>query len=234
MVKKNGKVLGVLGGMGPAAAAEFLRLLAVYAPAETDQEHPTVIMLGDTDLPDRSAAMLGKGADPGPQMRGDFEKLITWGADVLCAPCNSAHYFIEQFAAELTTPLINIMDVTLAEAAELSPKGAWLLGTQGTLRSGLYQKKAAERGFALYDPLPLAGEWAEQSLRYIKSGNFTLAGERLRQAAELLWRENDVPLVLACTELPLAYGSAQLPDQRAVSSLAALARACLRELYTCE
>ena len=29
----NGNKLGVLGGMGPAAAAEFLRLLAVKAPA---------------------------------------------------------------------------------------------------------------------------------------------------------------------------------------------------------
>ena len=31
--KKNGKKLGVLGGMGPAAAAEFLRQLAAKCPA---------------------------------------------------------------------------------------------------------------------------------------------------------------------------------------------------------
>ncbi|HCL78463.1 MAG TPA: aspartate racemase, partial [Synergistaceae bacterium] len=30
--KRPAKILGVLGGMGPAAAAEFLRLLALRAP----------------------------------------------------------------------------------------------------------------------------------------------------------------------------------------------------------
>ena len=44
--KKNGKKLGVLGGMGPAAAAEFLRQLAAKCPAATDQEHPVVYNSG--------------------------------------------------------------------------------------------------------------------------------------------------------------------------------------------
>lgn len=41
------KTLGVLGGMGPAAAAEFLRLLALHTPAKTDQEHIITYMVGD-------------------------------------------------------------------------------------------------------------------------------------------------------------------------------------------
>ena len=58
--KKNGKKLGVLGGMGPAAAAEFLRQLAAKCPAATDQEHPVVYMIGDCEIPDRSTAIFGK------------------------------------------------------------------------------------------------------------------------------------------------------------------------------
>lgn len=59
--KKNGKKLGVLGGMGPAAAAEFLRQLAARCPAASDQEHPVVYMIGDCELPDRSTAIFGEG-----------------------------------------------------------------------------------------------------------------------------------------------------------------------------
>lgn len=44
------KTLGVLGGMGPAAAAEFLRLLALHTPAKTDQEHIITYMVGDPRL----------------------------------------------------------------------------------------------------------------------------------------------------------------------------------------
>ena len=64
--KKNGKKLGVLGGMGPAAAAEFLRQLAAKCPAATDQEHPVVYMIGDCEIPDRSTAIFGKGESPAP------------------------------------------------------------------------------------------------------------------------------------------------------------------------
>jgi hypothetical protein len=49
--------LGVLGGMGPAASAEFLRLLAVKAPASKDQEHPIVYMISDPQIPDRSSSL---------------------------------------------------------------------------------------------------------------------------------------------------------------------------------
>ena len=38
------KTLGVLGGMGPAATADFLRVLAERTPAGTDQEHPRMIV----------------------------------------------------------------------------------------------------------------------------------------------------------------------------------------------
>ena len=44
---KNGKKLGVLGGLGPAASAEFLRQLAAKCPASVDQEHPVVYMIAD-------------------------------------------------------------------------------------------------------------------------------------------------------------------------------------------
>ena len=63
-MKSNGLVLGVLGGMGPAASAEFMRLLAEKAPAERDQEHPRVILYSDSMIPNRTAFLEGKGEDP--------------------------------------------------------------------------------------------------------------------------------------------------------------------------
>ena len=59
------KILGVLGGMGPAAAAEFLRLLAERAPVSRDQEHAVTYLLSDPQVPDRSSAILGTGRTHG-------------------------------------------------------------------------------------------------------------------------------------------------------------------------
>ena len=79
--KKNGKKLGVLGGMGPAAAAEFLRQLAAKCPAATDQEHPVVYMIGDCEIPDRSTAIFGKGESPAPVLEARLRQLCDMGAE---------------------------------------------------------------------------------------------------------------------------------------------------------
>lgn len=77
--KKNGKKLGVLGGMGPAAAAEFLRQLAAKCPAATDQEHPVVYMIGDCEIPDRSTAIFGKGESPAPVLEARAAPAVRYG-----------------------------------------------------------------------------------------------------------------------------------------------------------
>lgn len=225
------RTLGVLGGMGPAATSEFLRLLAAYAPAVCDQEHPAILMWSDPTIPDRSAAMLGKGPSPEAYLRQGFEKLVSGGADVLCAPCNSAHYFINHFREELAKPLVHIVEETLLCAMTNFPQGAWLLGTQGTLQTGLYQAEALHRGYSLYVPEEEIREVVEESLRDIKANRFVQAGEKLVQVVQCLHMVREVPLVLACTELPLAYAAAGLPEMEAVSSLEALARGCIQALY---
>ena len=69
---KNGKKLGVVGGLGPAAAAEFLRQFTMRCPANCDQEHPVVYMIGDCDIPDRGTAIFGKGESPLPKLKADL------------------------------------------------------------------------------------------------------------------------------------------------------------------
>ena len=38
----NWRTIGVIGGMGPAATADFLRLLVIGAGAAQDSDHPRV------------------------------------------------------------------------------------------------------------------------------------------------------------------------------------------------
>lgn len=44
--------LGVLGGMGPLATADFLRKLVKKTHASIDQEHIPVLLYGDCTTPD--------------------------------------------------------------------------------------------------------------------------------------------------------------------------------------
>ena len=59
------KRLGILGGMGPAASAEFITRLIKQTPATHDQEHIPFVLWNEPRIPDRSPAMrTGSGAPP--------------------------------------------------------------------------------------------------------------------------------------------------------------------------
>ena len=225
------KTLGVLGGMGPAAGAEFMRLLARDAPAKRDQDHPRIIMLSDPSIPDRSDAILGQGENPTLKLRHGLERLAEWGADVLAVPCNTAHVFIDSFRNELPVPFIHIVEATVEAAAAGSPEGAWLLSTSGTRSSGLYTQCAKKKNYRFLDPPDEAQELIQQCVLQVKAGKITEAGTIMREIVEELWSKDDRLITTACTELPLAYEASGLSPCKEISSLQALSDACLKFMY---
>lgn len=232
-MKNNGLTLGVLGGMGPAATAEFQRLLAVKAPADVDQEHPRMIVYSHTVTPDRTTFLLGKGPDPEPYILDGLKTLEKWGADRLVVTCNTAHNFVDKFLEKglLSVPVIHIIDETIRECQERSPKGAWLTATLGTMNTGIYQRHAADSGYNFRIPdEPMRNE-IHAITDMVKAGKLQEAGVRYRAAIEKLWEIEKLPVVGACTELPVAYQNTGLPEEWGISSLEALADGCIRELY---
>ena len=224
------KILGVLGGMGPAASAEFLKILAEKYPAEKDQDHPVVYMISDPKIPDRGSAIEGNGEDPSPYLINDLEKLIGWGAELLAVPCNTAHYFIDRFRDRIGVPIVHIIEATVEASMKKSPKGAWMISTMGTARSGLYQKAAADRGYRLMIPPEDVRKEIQKAIVFVKSGKMEDAARAIERVAAKLWEIEDLPIVTACTELPLAYDASDVPKDKNISSLDALADACIKAL----
>ncbi|MBQ0025546.1 MAG: amino acid racemase [Bacteroidales bacterium] len=232
-MQSNGQTLGVLGGMGPAATAEFLRLLAQKAPAGCDQEHPRVIVYSHTITPDRTTFLLGKGPDPEPYLLDGLRTLKVWGADILAVTCNTAHHFIDKFidAGTLPAPIVHIIDETIRECRNRSPRGAWLTATLGTMNTGIYQRHAAASGYGFRIPDKEMQAEIHAITDMVKAGKNEEAGVRYRDVIERLWQIEKLPVVGACTELPVAYNNTGLPEEMGISSLEALADGCIRELY---
>ncbi|MCQ2436584.1 MAG: hypothetical protein MJ101_06745, partial [Clostridia bacterium] len=59
-IRKQRKTLGILGGMGPAAGAEFYKRVVEHTEAHTDSEHIRTVLFGDCEIPDRTDYILGK------------------------------------------------------------------------------------------------------------------------------------------------------------------------------
>ena len=220
-----GKILGVLGGMGPAAAAEFLRLLALHTSAKTDQEHIITYMIGDPTIPDRTEFILGGSVNPATKIKANLDKLIAIGAEVLASPCNTAHYFIDEM--QLNVPLIHIIKETIKATMEIDSR-AFLISTLGTKKSGLFEKHSKALGLEIITPDESVANLVQQSINCIKANDMKKGGEHIKKAILSLWEREDLPVILGCTELPLAYTASGLESQRVVSSLEALAKACVK------
>ncbi|MEA2066959.1 MAG: amino acid racemase [Thermotogota bacterium] len=231
MTKVPTEIPGILGGMGSAATAEFFRLICDLAPSEKDQNHPRVYILSDPWIPDRTEAIIGNGQDPGPFILEDMKKLALWGASFLVVPCNTAHVFIDKLAGEIPLPLIHIVDATIEEAARRSARGAWLMATIGTLDSGIYQRHAKENAYPLAIPSPELQEKTQEVIRLVKANEKEKAGDFLEDIVCKLREQHDFPVIEVCTELSLARKSSRLPTKWMISSLEALALACINRLY---
>ena len=63
------KTVGIIGGMGPLATADLFRKTVMNTKASCDQEHIHLIIDNNTNIADRTAALLHGGADPYPEMK---------------------------------------------------------------------------------------------------------------------------------------------------------------------
>lgn len=201
-------VLGVIGGMGPEATADFYRKVIAATPARRDQDHLPVIIWGDPRTPDRSASLDGSGDDPAPYLIDAAQKLVSIGATVLAMPCNTAHAFLEQIRANVGVPIIDMIE-SAVKAVPLDQKTSFsvgILATTGTISASLYQVRCERRG--LSPIVPRADEQVTlvaPAISAIKGNrDLDLARRLLREAATSLIARGATTLIAGCTEIPLA------------------------------
>ena len=131
------KSIGILGGMGPLATVNLFKKIIELTDADCDQDNIRIYVDNNTSIPDRTAYILGKGSDPRAQLIVSAKKLEQIGADFIIMPCNTAHYFYDDIAAEINVPFLNMIEETLKNIVEQScSKKIGLLATEGNLQFG--------------------------------------------------------------------------------------------------
>lgn len=227
----NGKILGVLGGMGPLATADFLRVLANRTPAKRDQDHPRMILYSCPEIPDRTKCILEGNPAPLTYLKEGLTKLKEWGADVYAVPCNTSHFFLDQIVNEIELPLVHIIDETINQAKKASPSGAWLMATKGTLKTNLYEMHGNKQSYTFFRPDDEQQRRVDKIIDLVKSGQLEESGDEMKAVCDFLWKEAQLPIIAACTELPLAFEMANFPEEMMISSINALADGCINRMY---
>ena len=199
------KTIGIIGGMGPLATADVFKKIIMNTCAQSDQEHIRVLIDNNTEIPDRTQAILYNGKNPVPQLVKSAVSLWAMGAQILVMPCNTAHYFYNQVQNSVDIPVLNMIELTCEELKNKNIKKVALLATEGTVNSEIYQKVFEKNNidFILPDP---CGQKAITDLIYkgVKSGNKDFDVTQVKNELDNIMEKGAEVLILGCTELPVA------------------------------
>lgn len=208
----NEGILGVLGGMGPQATNTFYQRIIDRTQAESDQEHLRVLIWSDAKIPDRTAGILGgREEEVFQHLLADAKLLEKAGCTHLAIPCNTSHYFADRLQAQLHIPIIHMIRETVKAIQAAGKKTVGILATDGTVRTGIYQKELEAAGLTAVTP-PEDLQKTVMSIIYdeIKRGE-TGSREKFAEIDAFLRSAGCDCAILGCTELSVYRSLHSLP-----------------------
>ena len=136
---KKEKVVGIIGGMGPAATVDLMGRIIKATPALDDVDHIRVVVDNNPKVPSRIQALIkGDGESPEPCLIEMARKLAAWGVDLLAMPCNTAHYYHQALQDAVAVPFLNMIDLAVEATASDHPtvRGSRIAGLDRCFESG--------------------------------------------------------------------------------------------------
>lgn len=207
-MRSRSEIIGIIGGMGPEATAQFYLRLIAKTPVQADQDHFRVVIDSNPKIPDRTAAILGKGENPVPYIVETAKNLEKMGATIGCLPCITSHYFFDEVQKSVGYPIVHAIKALREAISRQYPdaKCIGILATTGTKNARLYDLHL--EGYQIIYPDDKTQEVKVMEAIYgpegIKRGNH---GPKplslLRSAANKLVADGADLIIAGCTEVPL-------------------------------
>jgi aspartate racemase len=157
--QQNGKrLLGIIGGVGPLASAEFLRTIYEQALGEKEQTAPGVIMYSDPSFPDRTEALLaGAQASLLEPLQKALRSLRKSGASRIVICCVTMHSLLPELPPEMRQHIWSLLDVIFGGLLQ-SRKRHLLICSSGTRQFEVLQHHRQWKIAQDYVVLPQAGD----------------------------------------------------------------------------
>jgi len=226
--------IGVLGGVGPAATADFMSKIVNTTQAAKDQDHIKVIVEQNPQIPDRTDNLVGDGPDPTLALYATAKKLERGGADIIAIPCNTAHAYVDRLQRHLDIPIVNMLTETVDHIAKISPavRTVGILATSGTIASRLYQDALRAAGILAVIPNKSEQDRVMDAIYGplgVKAGHTSgLCAEHITAVVQSFKAQSAEAIILGCTELPLIKLSEDLTrSTRLIDPTQVLASKCI-------
>lgn len=200
------KTIGIIGGMGPLATVHLFERIVLRTKAQKDQDHIRVLIDSNTNIPDRTKAIISDGEDPVRELVNSAKILENSGADFLIMPCNTAHYFIDEIKRHVNIPFLNMPEETVKYTFDKYGKDTvvGIMATDGTIKSKIYENYYSKLGIKTLLPVKTQERIMEFIYDVIKKGNYNAGTDLLFECANELKELGATTFLLGCTELSSA------------------------------
>ncbi len=229
------KLLGVLGGMGPQASCELYRLVNLISlqdykvVANADFVH---LLIDSVPVPDLIVDEKSR-EDTVRFVADEARRLCQAGVTDLFMACNTMHAFWPQITSGLTCSAHSLIDIVVQRVMKDKAHKVFILGTNTTISSGLYQEAFQKNQISYVVPEAALQAATVQSIVKFIAGVLTPKEKEdfISLIVEALKQTPDVDtILLACTELPIFLPS-KIGDLSPISSLEELARYMCFQYY---
>lgn len=195
------QTIGIVGGMGPAATSLLFSLIVNKTKASSDNEHIHVLIDNNTNIPDRSKAILEDEISPIDEIILSINKLKSIGASFIIIPCNTAHYYYDEIINKVDIKVLNMLDLVAKRCNDLGINRVAILGTNGTYKTKIYDKYLAKYHINVIYPNELDQDKIMNGIySYIKAG-IELPKDYFKEILENLKNDGALGFILGCTEL---------------------------------
>lgn len=222
-------ILGIIGGMGPAATCNFYRKIIEITPATKDQEHLHIVIDSNAQIPDRTEYIIGDGEDPKVELIRSAIKLEGMGVDYIAIPCNTAHCFYNDIIQYTKVPVIHMINETayfIKNSYEID-KDCLLLATKGTYKSEVYNKFFEKYNLNIIEPNDRDKETVMEWIYGVKSSKLNIKSREFESLVYRYLRSEDTPVILGCTELPVLVEDLCL-SKKYIDPISILAKTCIK------
>jgi len=214
-----GKVIGIIGGMGPDATLDlYAKIINTtrLRGARCDQDHLEVVISSIPQTPDRTGFILGRGPSPLPELLRSARRLESAGAELLAIACITAHHFLRDISSAVAAPVLDAPALTADWITRQHPDAqrAGIIATDGTLATRLLHSALEKVGI---DPIEPDREIQREVMdaiygrNGIKSQSFSDDSvDKIRRASDYLIEQGASVIIAGCTEIPLVLKSTNL------------------------
>ena len=199
-------VIGVLGGMGTYATVHFFQQYADVFEAKKEFDRPRIIIDNRCTMPSRVRAFLynEKVDELINEMTDSMQNLVDSGCTHIVLACNTSHLFLPEIYKKfpsLENKVINIIKQCVSTIQNDGVKEVYLLGSEGTIDSSIYQNALEKYGIKCIVPKKDEYRLIRQCIEAVKQNKYNEDTKNI--FVELVNRYDTC--ILGCTELPILY-----------------------------